>query len=726
MQGKALIDDLRGALSGAAAILPAVLSSGIVLFAPLGGDWLATGIAAAFVAAVLGNLTLALAGGSAFHLTCPKTAVAAILAGAAAGLLQGPGTLSPLTVALAIFAAIILSGLVEYLLGATGLGRFVKFVPQPVIAGFLNGLALLVVASQLPPLLGVAGGIGALLDQPSAIRPGAVLLGAITIAAMLASRAWLPRLPAPLVGLAVGALAWHAAVLLIPGGAFGDVIGGAGAGALLLAAPLLPDAAASLLTPTMLPVILTTALSLAVINSIQTLLSAAAIDTDSGTRHDSGRELRAQGVSHVLSGLLGGMTSSGTVPYTRAALSAGGGSRRSAILAALILAGIGIAAGPLARHLPQPVVAGMILVIALAVVDRWTGQLVRGWIKTNDPAIRREIGGSLTIVAIVTLLVATGDLVIGVGTGLALSLLAHLQTASRTVVHRVHSGASARSRVGRPMRDLKRLEAEGGAIRILALQGPLFFGATDSLISAVEGHIADAHILIIDLRRITSIDASGAAALAQIDRRLAGDGITLLLAGLDEARSGRALIREAGHTAFEDENRLFADFDSALAEAEDRLLAGGAMSPGELSLGELDMFAGLDRQAVDAIAGRLRRESYGKGERLIVEGEASDAIYILAAGRASVIKRLPDGRSIRLATYLPGVVLGEMGVLGDTSRSADIVIDEDATCYRLSAQDFEAICRERPAIALDLVRGLSRELSRRLAATSATLREMER
>ncbi|MEQ9328442.1 MAG: SulP family inorganic anion transporter [Rhodospirillales bacterium] len=724
MQSPGLTDDIRGAVSGAAAILPAVLSSGIVLFAPLGGGWLASGIAAAVVAAVVGNLALALAGGSAFHLTCPKTAVAAVLAGAAAALLQAPGTIRPEIVALAIFAAVILSGMIEFLLGATGLGRFVKFVPQPVIAGFLNGLAILVVVSQLPAFLGIAGGMNDLLDHPQAVLPGAALLGIVTILAMLASRAWFPRLPAPLVGLAFGSLAWHVTAWLLPGTAFGSVIGGAGA--LMLAAPLLPAAAGEILSGPVPPVVLATALSLAVINSIQTLLSAAAIDTDTGARHDSGRELRAQGGSHIISGLLGGMTSSGTVPYTRAAAAAGGGSRRSAIFCALILAAVGIAAGPIAGHLPQPVVAGMILVIALAVVDRWTGQLVRGWIKSTDPAIRREIGASLAIVTIVTLLVALGDLVIGVGTGLALSLLAHLQTASRTVVHRVHSGASARSRVGRPMRELKRLETEGAAIRILALQGPLFFGATDSLISAVESNIEGAGILIVDLRRVTSIDSSGAAALAQIDRRLARDNVTLLLAGLDETRSGRALIREAGHTAFEDEHRLFADFDSALAAAEEILLAGEGESPGELPLGALDMFAGLDAAAVETLAGKLHRESYGAGEKLIVEGEASDAIYILAAGRASVIKSLPDGRFIRLATYLPGVVLGEMGVLGDTSRTADIVIDEDAVCYRLTAQDFEAICRDEPALALELVRGLSRELSRRLAATSATLREMER
>ena len=181
MNGNNLADDLRGGLAGAAAILPAVLSSGVVLFAPLGGDWLATGVTAAFIAAVLPLLALALFGGSSFHLTCPKTAVAAILAGAAAGLYAGGKGLPAEMVATAIFAAVALSGIIEFLLGATGLGRFVKYVPQPVIAGFLNGLAILVVMSQLPPLLGFEHGLEDLAEGIGQIRPGALALGAFSL-----------------------------------------------------------------------------------------------------------------------------------------------------------------------------------------------------------------------------------------------------------------------------------------------------------------------------------------------------------------------------------------------------------------------------------------------------------------------------------------------------------------------------------------------------------------
>lgn len=729
MNGNNLADDLRGGLAGAAAILPAVLSSGVVLFAPLGGDWLATGVTAAFIAAVLPLLALALFGGSSFHLTCPKTAVAAILAGAAAGLYAGGKGLPAEMVATAIFAAVALSGIIEFLLGATGLGRFVKYVPQPVIAGFLNGLAILVVMSQLPPLLGFEHGLEDLAEGIGQIRPGALALGLFTILVMLASRRLLPQLPAPLVGLAAGSIAHHGAELLLPGADLGRMVSGNTSEGITLALVDFPRLFAASEMTVLLPVIAATALSVALINAIQTLLSASAIDSDTASRHDSARELKAQGAAHLVSGLAGGMTASGTVPYTRAALGAGGGSRRSAILAAGWLALAGLLAGPATAWLPQSVVAGMILVIALAVVDRWTGQLVRGWLITSDPDIRREIGFSLAIVVIVTLLVAFTDLVIGVGTGLALSLLAHLATASRTIVHRAFDGTATRSRVARPMRDLQRLEEGGGALRILSLQGPLFFGATDAVIAAVEAHQDGARLFIIDLGRVTSIDASGAAALAQIDRRLERAGITLLLAGVGRGHSARLLIREAGHTAFEDENRLFPDFDSALSAAEDYLLVRakrGAMPDSELPLEELDMFSGLGPEAVAIIRKRLTRESYAAGEKLIAEGDASDAIFILAAGRASVIKSLPDGGGIRLATYLPGVVLGEMGVLGDTTRSADIIIDEDAVCYRLTAADFEAICAENPAMALDIVRGLSRELSRRLAATSATLRELER
>lgn len=730
MTPSAILNDLKGALTGAAAILPAVLSSGVVIFAPLGPGWLATGITAAFIAAVISIIALALTGGSAFHLACPKTAVAAILAGACTQLMTAGTGLSDELVVLAIFAAVMLSGAIEFTLGATGLGRFVKFVPQPVIAGFLNGLAILVVLSQLPALTGISGGIGAVISDPSQIHPGALILGTLTIIVMIISRAKLPGLPAPLIGLIAGAGFYQLGITFSPGMNLGGVIGdNTEAIRLTLVIDRIPDLFTGPVTGGLMAVILSTALSLAVINAIQTLLSAAAIDSETGTRHESGRELRAQGVAHMLSGALGGMTSSGTVPYTRAALTAGGHNRHTALLTAGLLAMAGFGAGPVMSFLPKAVVAGMILIIALGVVDRWTGQLIRGWTTTRDPAIRREIGGSLFIVIIVALLVALSDLVIAVGVGMALSLLSHLQTASRTVVHRAFDGSSTRSRIARPLRDLQRLENEGHAIRILALQGPLFFGATDSLMVAVDQHAPDRGALILDLRRITSIDSTGAAALAQIDRNLSRDGVRLLLAGLSESHSGRAMIREAGHMAFEDDSRLFEDFDTALTAAENQLLAESGDGPANcriLTVEELDLFLALDRPALDLLSGHLHRETYSTGDRLIVEGDSSDAIYILASGQASVLKTLPDGRAVRLATYLPGVVLGEMGVLGDTARTADIVIDRDAVCYRLTATDFEIICRENPATALALVRGLSRELSKRLAATSATLRELER
>ncbi|MEQ8709191.1 MAG: SulP family inorganic anion transporter [Rhodospirillales bacterium] len=730
MTSPAILNDLKAALTGAAAILPAVLSSGVVIFAPLGAGWLTTGITAAFVAAVVSIIALALIGGSAFHLACPKTAVAAILAGACTQLMTAGAGLSDGQIVLAVFAAVMMSGVIEFTLGATGLSRFVKFVPQPVIAGFLNGLAVLVVLSQLPALTGISGGLDAVITDPSQVRPGALILGTLTIIVMIISRARLPGLPAPLIGLITGAGLYHIGLMVWPLLNMGGVIGDSAESIrLTLAIGQLPALFTGPATTGLLAVILSTALSLAVINAIQTLLSAAAIDGETGVRHDSGRELRAQGIAHMLSGALGGMTSSGTVPYTRAALTAGGTGRRTALLAAVLLAVAGFAAEPVMAWLPKAVVAGMILIIALGVVDRWTGQLIRGWTTSRDPAIRREIGGSLFIVIVVTLLVALTDLVIAVGVGMALSLLAHLQTASRTVVHRAFDGSSTRSRVARPLRDLQRLENDGHAIRILALQGPLFFGATDSLMVAVEQSAPEQGTLILDLRRITSIDSSGAAALAQIDRNLSRDGVQLLLAGLGEGHSGRAMIREAGHMAFEDDSRLFADFDSALTTAENRLLSesgNASASHKVLAPEELDLFLALDRPALDLVTGYLHRQSYSAGDRLIVEGDRSDAIYILASGQASVLKTLPDGRAVRLATYLPGVVLGEMGVLGDTARTADIVIDSPAVCYRLTATDFEAICRDNPATALALVRGLSRELSKRLAATSATLRELER
>ncbi|HSC62530.1 MAG TPA: SulP family inorganic anion transporter, partial [Caldimonas sp.] len=301
---------LAGAVASIAT-LAVVLTLGLLSFAPLGGQVSALGITAAFVSVVVGGVVYGVLGRSAMPVSGPSSATALIFAALAAQLVAdvhgSPTKASDLGMVIALLGAtVMLMGAIQVALGASGLGKLAKFVPQPVLAGFMNGVAVLIVVSQLPPLLGVASldlRAGSLLER---VQPFALVLGLATVAiTALADRRW-PRLPAPLIGLAAGLSLYALARALLPNVGLGDVIG-----ALPSTMPS-PDAAARLLTPQVAAFawrhagdVVATAFVLALISSLETVLGALSIDQQVNSRHDAGRELMAVGASNLVAGLFG-------------------------------------------------------------------------------------------------------------------------------------------------------------------------------------------------------------------------------------------------------------------------------------------------------------------------------------------------------------------------------------------------------------------------------------
>jgi len=238
---------LAGAVASIAT-LAVILTLGLLGFAPLGGQASSLGITAAFVSVVLGGVAYGLLGRSAMPVSGPSSATALIFAALAAQLV-GDAHVSPTNasdfgaVISLLCATVMLMGAMQVTMGVAGLGKLAKFVPQPVLAGFMNGVAVLIVVSQLPPLLGVASldlRAGSILER---MHPLALVLGVSTVTITAAAgRRW-PRLPAPLIGLAGGLSLYAMVRALFPNVALGDVIG-----PLPHAIPS-PDAAARLLTP---------------------------------------------------------------------------------------------------------------------------------------------------------------------------------------------------------------------------------------------------------------------------------------------------------------------------------------------------------------------------------------------------------------------------------------------------------------------------------------------
>lgn len=729
-------EEAAGGLVGALFVTPAVLGCGVIVFQPLGPSFQAAGIQAAFGATIAAALLRGLAGRGGLHVNAPRATQAALLGGLLLTALQaaeaGGWSVSPLVLMAAAFLALLTAGLFQAALGLLRLGDTLKFVPQPVIAGFVNGFALVILLQQLPYLLGLPGRTdwAALAAGTAAVNPWALSLGLLTAAAVwrLGERSGL--VPGPLVGLIGGTLAHHLLATLAGPGVPGPVIGALPAG---LPFRLTPPDMAELLVHPIFPAlawpILVTGVTLGVVSSIQSLLSAAAADALLRSRHDSNRELLTQGGANALSALAGGTITGGSPLYTRVAIRNGARTDRANLFVAAALLAAALGLGPTLGLVPVSVMAGVVIVAVLR-PDDWTRQQVRLLARRDAPAARAEALRNLGITLAVALLVAAADVLVALAVGMGLSVLLHLRRASVSVVRRTYHGDRVHSLTGRAADDMERLEAHGRAIAVMELHGPVFFGSAENLTRAAEELARGADTLILDLARVNDLESTGVLVLRRLDDALKRDGRTLLLAGLGKGRGLRRLMRDMGFDRPEAEGRVFGDLNSALVLAEDWLLERLAGADGgrgaEVPLREHAGVRGLTQAQFDLLSLTTRRRCFAPGERILAEGETSDSVYFLVRGRVAVEKRPSLGEEpIRVAGIRAGAVFGEMALVTGEPRSADVVADGPVVCYELTTGDMAMLDSLDPAITFTLLRNIATEVTVKMRRLTGALSAME-
>jgi SulP family sulfate permease len=313
---------------------------------------------------------------------------------------------------------------------------------------------------------------------------------------------------------------------------------------------------------------------------------------------------------------------------------------------------------------------------------------------------------------------------LGVGATVVM-LLAKL---SGTPVRRIVDGSvrtSLKVRGPEPRAALARLARH---IRILELEGHIFFGTAEGLRAQVHALPEDTRYAILDFRRVLQIDTSGARVLQLIGEQAARRGMKLLLSHIraDEPR-GRYL-RALGMDAAVPPEHWFRDLDRALEWAEDRLLETVRFQDApELALGQMALLSGLDAAELDLVSGALERREFAHGEVIFEEGDEGDGLFLIARGFVSVkVKLDDDARALRLATFSPGVFFGEIAMIEGYRRSSDAFAKGDRVIlYSLSARRFAELVQRHPGVALKIYQNLGRELAARLRATSRALRVLE-
>jgi SulP family sulfate permease len=704
--------------------LPSAIAFGVAIFAPLGGHSAAQGAVAGMLgAAVLGLIAPAL-GGTRRLITAPCAPAVAVLSAVAIGFMQQGMT--PQAALLLLTLIGLLCGALQALFGLIGLGRLIKYMPYPVVSGYLSGVGLIIITSQVPKLLGTPKGTDFwfALASPSLWRWESLVIGGVTIAVTVLAPRLTKAVPAAILGLAAGVLAyfglaWRDSALLTmagnplvvgpvggAGGGFGDALVGrwtalAGLGLADIRNVAVPAA------------------TLAVLLSIDTLKTCVVVDALTRSRHESNRELIGQGVANMASAVMGGVPGAGQMGATLVNISGGGRTRLSGLIEGVLVIGAMLALGALIAWMSIAALAGVLIVVGLRMFDRHSLLLLR----------RKSTVLDFIVIVLVVVVAETVSLIAASAVGIALAILLFVREQTGGAVVRLKTGGNRMfSKRVRLSDEMAILEKRGENTAIFELQGSLFFGTANQLYTALEPEARSRAYVILDMRRVQTVDITAAHVLEQIEDLLAERQAHLVFSQLPRhvpsGRDMRAFFDEVGLAERRGHTRTFAELDEALEWVEDRLLDEERRRRPEeqpLDLREMDLFAGRKEATLADLEAHVAKRSVKRGERIFSRGDAGDELFLIRRGAVRIVLPLQDGQSHHLATFGRGDFFGEMAFLDRHARSADAVAFSDTDLYVLSRARFDELADEHKRLAIQLLEGVARVLAMRLRYANAEL-----
>jgi sulfate permease, SulP family len=693
----------------------------MLAFAPFGPAYVANGMVAGIASSAVAGIANALVGGTPLQINGPRGSVAVLMAGLITAITVHPalatGDAPDVPKILGITMLCIgLSGLLQVAFGLLHFGAAIRFLPYPVISGFMVALGLLVVWPQIPAFLGASPGIGweALMRELN-LRWGAIAVGATTICCFTLSRKKFPKSPAPLIGILAGT-ALHYLLLQ----AFGkDVIGFTGFDTLADGAYpphpwQLPEFTLDRTVLGVVASLLPAIAIIAFIGSIESLLSSSVVSIASQMRFDSNRELIAQGLSNMAVAAIGGAVSCGAPFRGVVNYAAGGRTRLSGALHSVMAIPL-LFALPVLLFIPIAVLAGVLIVAGWDVATTWYKRLVA--CPRQDLAV-----GCLVMAA--TLLMGTAPAILF---GIVGAMFLYVRNTSRAPLGGHYDGTLRQSTRIRPEEQVAYLRSLGPAIRIVDVQGALFFGTADRFGRDIEELADGCRHLILNMRRVNEVDPTGAHVLVQTMRRLDERGIRTAIAAVAIADRRGTVMARAGLDKVVPPERWFEDADRALERAEDIELENrwpDRQSGAELPLSAMEVCSGMSAPQIETLEQHLQRIALPAGSALFREGDAGDRLYLLARGEITVSIKLHGevAGNYRLGTYCPGVVLGEMAVLEQKPRSADAVVVSDCVLYTLDGAALERMRLENPAVHSQFMLNITRQAIGRLRSRTLELR----
>jgi MFS superfamily sulfate permease-like transporter len=725
-------DDLLGGLVSSLIAIPLAMGFGMFAFTALGDSYFAHGALAGLYAAIAVGVVCVVLGDRTTTVYAPRITTTFLLGALLYHLVHSDAEIlrggNVHVIVLAFFSIILLGGAFQALFGLVRLGSLIRFTPHPVMAGLQNAAAALLFLVQLSNVCGFDHNIPfkAVLGHLAEVKPLSLVVALVTFLTMWNARVITTKIPPLLIGLGIGTVFYLALVLAGFGPQLGPIIG-------------LPVAVES---PTpykaigdlpniadyaeLLPVIVGGALALAFVAAMDALLCAKLVTPLGAQKVDGDRLLMRLGYGNMLSACFGGITGGINIGPSLANRAFGGRTPLSVLINAVAVLLVSSVLFPVVSYIPRTVLSAAIMVIAIQHIDPWSIDLVRR-IGTSASRHRGLMLLDLLVVAVVAALSVTINIVLAVFLGFIIAIALFIVRMSRSNIRRSYRCNTVHSRKTRTLAEFALLEKHGVDILVLELQGVLFFGSAEMLSDHVDRAPAAAtRTIILDMRRVTEIDATGARVLADINAVLTGKNRRLAVA-LAKNSDTAARLFEAGIIEAIGADCIFEDIDRAIEWAEDNVIrAYSETNKGdEIPLERVELLAALTSSEMESIQDYTRRRTFERGKAIFTEGDPGKELFIVTKGHASAYLNQPDGRNIRLATFGPGSVFGELAILDSGPRSASLVADDEVTCYELSETQFAALATDSPGIAIKLLSGLGRELSKRLRRANQTIQQLE-
>jgi SulP family sulfate permease len=526
-----LISDLVAGVTVGLVALPLAMAFGI-----------ASGVspqAGIYTAVVAGFLISAL-GGSRMQIGGPTGAFVVIVA----GIIAAHGISGLLMVTM-------MAGMILILMAVTGLGTAVKYIPRPVTIGFTNGIAVLIASTQIKDFLGIQTGVirseflprmRLLAESLGSAHWLALLIATGSLAIILLLSRFAKRVPGSIVALVLATIA--VAAFGLPVETIGSKFGGIPTG--------LPHVSLPELRPELIIPLLPAAATVAMLAAIESLLSAVVADGMSGDRHNSNVELLAQGIANLAVPLVGGIPATGAIARTATNIRSGARTPVSGIVHALTLVVILLIAAPLASFIPLATLSAILFVVAYN-MSEW--REVRTILKLSK--------ADMTVWAMTFALTVLADLTVAVEIGMLFAALLYIYRVSQTTT--VAPVTEEYIEDGRPHVLQDKLLPP--YVLVLRIHGPFLFGATEKLSEATAEMDSLPPVVILRLRNMTAIDATGVHELERLVDRLRTTGRTLLLCGTRS--QPERLLKQSSFLRHLGEENMLPHVEAALSRARE-------------------------------------------------------------------------------------------------------------------------------------------------------------